>query len=205
MSSGLRPSSFCVMDIEPSVATVRICVSPRWKSAEPCVRGSSPTSLESGRTSVSARPSGRLPSLMTLARTVFFSTSSNALATALASYCSLSCSMASCSACLMPSLRSPRPSPRSMMLSSAGRAMRSMLDSSSGSEPSENTTSVFGLPASATILSCRSMILTLFSWPMRSASRMTSSLTSFAPASIMMTASRLPAMVRSSLPSATCS
>ena len=42
-----------------SVVTPRICVSPRWNSAEPCTRGSTSTSAERVRMSASPRPSMR--------------------------------------------------------------------------------------------------------------------------------------------------
>ena len=41
---------YCSSSPVPSVATTRACVSPRVKSAEPCVRGSTPTSEVIGRT-----------------------------------------------------------------------------------------------------------------------------------------------------------
>ena len=43
----------------PSVSSVMICVCPRVKSAEPCVRGETPTSHAIGRISSVPRPSGR--------------------------------------------------------------------------------------------------------------------------------------------------
>ena len=55
--------------IVPSVTLTIACVSPRLNRAEPCVRGSRPTSHEIGRTSVSPRPSGRLPSRIILRTT----------------------------------------------------------------------------------------------------------------------------------------
>ena len=45
----------------PSVAVTRPCVSPRWNSAEPCVRGSTATSAEMLRMSFGPRPSMRVP------------------------------------------------------------------------------------------------------------------------------------------------
>ena len=51
----MRCPSFAV----PRVRSVRICVSPRMKSAEPCVRGLMPTSHAIGRISSVPRPSGR--------------------------------------------------------------------------------------------------------------------------------------------------
>ncbi len=43
----------------PSVATQNACVSPRVNSAEPCARGSTPTSAMIGRTVLVSRPSMR--------------------------------------------------------------------------------------------------------------------------------------------------
>ena len=45
----------------PSVATTSACVSPRVNSAEPCVRGRTPTSRTIGRTVFTSRPSMRMP------------------------------------------------------------------------------------------------------------------------------------------------
>ena len=42
----------CSSSFVPSVRVVRLCVSPRWKSADPCVRGRRPTSMVIGRISV---------------------------------------------------------------------------------------------------------------------------------------------------------
>ena len=46
-----------------------ICVCPRVKRAEPCVRGETPTSVSIGRISSVARPSGRRFSTAILWRT----------------------------------------------------------------------------------------------------------------------------------------
>ena len=54
------------------------CVCPRVKSAEPCVRGRMPTSIEIGRISVSERPSGRFLWTAIRWRMVSFSSLSNA-------------------------------------------------------------------------------------------------------------------------------
>ena len=43
----------------PSVSSDMICVWPRVNSAEPCVRGETPTSQVIGRMSSLPRPSGR--------------------------------------------------------------------------------------------------------------------------------------------------
>ena len=69
-----RISSFSV----PSAATESACVWPRVKRAEPCVRGATPTSIEIGRISRSARPSGRRFCLAMRSRMIVFSSRSNA-------------------------------------------------------------------------------------------------------------------------------
>ena len=51
----------CSSSPVPSVATTSACVSPRVNSAEPCVRGSTPTSATIGRTVFRSRPSMRMP------------------------------------------------------------------------------------------------------------------------------------------------
>ena len=50
----------CASRVVPSVTTTSACVSPRVNSAEPCVRGSTPTRTVIGRTSSSLRPSMRM-------------------------------------------------------------------------------------------------------------------------------------------------
>ena len=64
-------SSCCSMRSMFSVVTPRIWVSPRSNSAEPCTRGSTSTSADSVRMSVSPRPSMRTLSRMTRSRTSF--------------------------------------------------------------------------------------------------------------------------------------
>ena len=49
----------CSSSLVPSVTVTSACVSPRVKSAEPCVRGSTPASPQMSRTSSNLRPSGR--------------------------------------------------------------------------------------------------------------------------------------------------
>ena len=62
----MRCPSFAV----PSVSSDMICVWPRWKSAEPCVRGLTPTSHSIGRISSGSRPSGRFFSTAIFLRTI---------------------------------------------------------------------------------------------------------------------------------------
>jgi hypothetical protein len=52
-------SMYCSSSPVPSVATTSACVSPRVNSAEPWVRGSTPTSETIGRTVERSRPSMR--------------------------------------------------------------------------------------------------------------------------------------------------
>ena len=63
--SSIRCPSFAV----PSVSSVMICVCPRVKSAEPCVRGLTVTSHSIGRICSSVRPSGRRLSIAIFRRT----------------------------------------------------------------------------------------------------------------------------------------
>ena len=62
----------------PSAATLSACVWPRVNSAEPCVRGVTPTSIEMSRISSSARPSGRFLWTAMRSRMIAFSSLSNA-------------------------------------------------------------------------------------------------------------------------------
>ncbi len=62
----------------PSVEMFSTCVSPRWKSPEPCVRDTRPTSADSGRMSFEPRPSRRTPSSTTRRRISVFSIFFNA-------------------------------------------------------------------------------------------------------------------------------
>ena len=54
-----------------SVVTPRIWVSPRWNSAEPCTRGTTPTSADRVRMSLTPRPSMRTFSVRIFCRTSF--------------------------------------------------------------------------------------------------------------------------------------
>ena len=60
--SPISASIFCSSLDVPSVAVTAACVSPRWNSAEPCVRGKMPTSQTIGRIVFMSRPSMRLRS-----------------------------------------------------------------------------------------------------------------------------------------------
>ena len=54
-------SIFCASSAVPSVQVTSACVSPRVNTAEPCVRGSTPVSIQIGRISSNLRPSRRTP------------------------------------------------------------------------------------------------------------------------------------------------
>ena len=74
-------SMYCSSSPVPSVATTSACVSPRVNSAEPWVRGSTPTSATIGRTVLRSRPSMRLPVSRMFQRTILASSSLNTPAT----------------------------------------------------------------------------------------------------------------------------
>ncbi len=57
--SPVSASIFCSSLEVPRVVVTAACVSPRWKSAEPCVRGKMPTSQTIGRMVFMSRPSMR--------------------------------------------------------------------------------------------------------------------------------------------------
>jgi hypothetical protein len=59
--SSWSPSTFCSSEMVPRVTATSACVSPRWNTADPCVRGSTPTSQETFRNSFGPRPSMRVP------------------------------------------------------------------------------------------------------------------------------------------------
>ena len=75
-------SSRCSSRVVPSAATEKACVWPRVKSAEPCVRGATPTSIQMSRISSAARPSGRFLSTAMRLRMMSFSSLSKASWTA---------------------------------------------------------------------------------------------------------------------------
>ena len=76
--SGLSVSIICSIRSMFSVVTPSTWVSPRSNSADPCTRGSTCASADSGRMSVSPRPSMRLPSAMIRCRTSFLVSARNA-------------------------------------------------------------------------------------------------------------------------------
>ncbi len=64
-------SIFCASSAVPSVQVTSACVSPRVKTAEPCVRGRTPVSIQIGRTSSNFRPSSRTLCVSTSSRRTF--------------------------------------------------------------------------------------------------------------------------------------
>ena len=68
---------YCSSSAVPSVATQRACVSPRVNSAEPCVRGRTPTCEVMARIWSVLRPSMRVPVRMMSPRTTLASASLN--------------------------------------------------------------------------------------------------------------------------------
>ncbi len=75
-------SSLISSRVVPSAATDSACVWPRVNRAEPCVRGATFTSIEIGRISSAARPSGRFLSTAMRRRMMSFSSLSNAICAA---------------------------------------------------------------------------------------------------------------------------
>ena len=84
----------CSSSVVPSVTVASACVWPRVNSAEPCARGSQPTSLVIGRTVSRSRPSMRSPAVRTRSRIVSYSIPSitSAISRSLSGNSSASCS-----------------------------------------------------------------------------------------------------------------
>ena len=72
----------CASRVVPSVVSTRAWVSPRVKSADPCVRGITPTLTVIGRTVRVSRPSMRGSPLRIRWRTMRLSSLKSALSTA---------------------------------------------------------------------------------------------------------------------------
>src|SRR2546427_2744805 len=64
-------SIFCASSAVPSVQVTSACVSPRVKTEDPCVRGSTLVSIQIARTSSNLRPSSRTPCVSTSSRRTF--------------------------------------------------------------------------------------------------------------------------------------
>ena len=190
------PSMICCSDTGARVATVMTWVWPRVNTPEPCGRGSTPTSHQMGRTSVSLRPSGRTPLSMMWRRMTSFCTPYSASATSCSrpSNCSAKCSATSAFTCSSRALRSLRSKVSNIHSTFSSAYSRTAAFTSSPGRDSGN--SFFSLPISATISLMKATIFLICSWANRIAPSMTSSETSFAPASTISTASLVPATVR---------
>ena len=181
--------------MEPSVAIVSTWVSPRVKSPEPCVRGRRPTSALIGRISSGRLPSGLTPSFTILFRTrlfKWFSIAAFRYSGACFSPSSLSVSARTCR------INSARSSLAAAMRSQSRDSANWTTASATSSGVAAGSNSNFGLPTRFCISSCSSMSCTFTSCALPIASRITASDTSFAPASTMTTASRVPATTISS-------
>ena len=188
-------SSFCCMLMGPRVATVRTWVSPRWKRPVPCVRGRMPTSQEIGRSSSRSRPSARLPSLRIRSRSVFLTTASSAVE-------SWSAVNSSPKRSLSSARRARRPSCRSSLTAASMSSTRLLKKSATAVWTAGSTsfalTAIFGRLSSLIIRSWAAISFWFSSWARRTASRKTASVTPLAPASTMITFSRVEETTRSS-------
>src|SRR5579885_806996 len=202
--SPISASIFCSSEEVPSVVTTSAWVSPRVKSAEPWVRGSTSTSHVIGRTSVRPRPSRRRPSSTIVWRTTCFLSRSNSVAASLirsgsplptasatSARAASSAAYRSCLAALPSAARS------------RGSAASRTAASSTGFAAGAGTARL-GLPASRRSSSCTASRGSSAAWAVNSASRTTSSGSIFAPPSTITIASRVPATTRSMSLSPSC-
>ena len=199
-----RISSFSV----PSAATLSAWVCPRVNSAEPCVRGATPTSIEMSRISFSPRPSGRFLCTAMRSRMIDFSSFSNASCAA----ARRALAAARAAPRWRPRARAgragrgspprppwwrpgaracPRPEWRVELLAEGGTHLREQLLVNGGA-----------WTASSPCRRCRELALQaqsflISAWAMSSASRISASGISFAPASTIRIASSVPATTRS--------
>ena len=193
--------------VVPSAATENACVWPRVKSAEPCVRGAIPTSIEIvadlvGLAAVGALLVDRDPR----ADRVLLELVEGELHRLAA---------LDATRCRRPRSRRPRrPPPRPSWSRPGARACPrpgwpsfsaspnlSLISPSSFSSTCGTSTSAFSLPAFFCSSRCASHSFLISPWAMSSASRISASVTSLAPASTIRMASSVPATIRSSSPS----
>ena len=167
------------------------------------MRGATPTSIEIGRISSAARPSGRFFSTAIRRLITSFSSLSNAswAAARRSLYSSDSGSPAKASSTssstrLVASWRSSLSS--TCVASSSEEPKRSLICSSRAASTCGTSTSSFGLPAFSWSSRCAAQSFLISPWAMSSASRISASETSWAPASTMRIASSVPATTRSS-------
>jgi len=195
----------CCSDTGASVATVMTCVWPRVNTPLPCGRGRTPTSHQIGRTSVNLRPSGRTPSAMMWRRMTSFCSEYSASPTSPSrpSNCSLKCSETSALTCSSRAWRSERSNVSNIHSTLGSANSRTAAFTSSPGRTSGN--SFFGTPSSATMPLMNWTIFLISSCAKSMPLSMTSSDTSFAPASTIRTASAVPATVSASSEASRCS
>ena len=195
----------------PIATTLSACVCPRVKSAEPCVRGVTPTSIVMSRISFSPRPSGRFlcdgdaladDRLLELVErelnrcAALLGGEQLLLVGALAARAGRAARASpprrpwwrpGARACPRPA--SPRPAPRRARSGSRRAAPRRRRSS---------RTTFFSLPTLAASSRCSAHSFLISAWAMSSASRISASGISLAPASTIRIASSVPATIRSS-------
>ena len=192
-----RASTICSSALVPSVTTPRAWVCPRVNSAEPCVRGSSPTSQVMGRISVMPRPSNRFCSFRIMARTSSFSRSCRItlMNDSASGYSSANCSITCSLICFSAVRRSLFSGMRTASLM-PGKAI-SFTFSSRPSGTCDGTSSrltTFSSPANS---NCKSTNFLMVSWAKSIAANRSSSLTSLASPSTIMMDSLEPATTNS--------
>ncbi len=200
-----RISSFSV----PIATTLSACVCPRVNSAEPCVRGVTPTSIEMSRISSAPRPSGRFLSTAMRSRMIDFSSLSKANCTAArrclaCPSCSsvapsgadvAYCSRIASSTAFVASWRSSLSS--TCVASSSALPCEARISSSSDSSTAIVSKTFFCLPTFSASSRCSAHSFLISACAMSSASRISASGISLAPASTIRIASSVPATIRS--------
>ena len=186
----------CSSSEVPSVTTARLWVSPRVNSAEPCVRGSTPTSQVIGRMSAGPRPSAREPFSRIMLRTSVYSSEWKISLTCRSRFGSSDLSFSTASF-LIASNFSWRADLFGMkMASRICLATRSRTCFFSPSSMCSSGTVRFVLPT----LACSSRILAtirlISAWAASIAPSITDSGCSLAPPSTIITASAVPATMR---------
>mmetsp|Transcript_10607 Transcript_10607/g.29274 ORF Transcript_10607/g.29274 Transcript_10607/m.29274 type:complete len:258 (+) Transcript_10607:470-1243(+) len=207
-------STRCADSLQPRVVTAIACVSPRVNSAEPWVLGSMLARLQMGRTSRMPRPSARYPSRRTRFLIMRDSTRFKAIDTVVASYLPGCVSWVSPSArmrdsftfSLMIATASPRTFFSEMVLyaSSISAPICCVMISSSPSGGDLRSSVRFSLPRSAAHTSIAAHCCAMASCPSRIALSISSSVRKSQKPSIMSTASRVPAIIRSSVLDSIC-
>ena len=193
-------SSLISSRVVPRAATEKACVWPRVKIAEPCARGATPTSIQMSRSSSAARPSGRFLSTAIRRRMTSFSSASNARCTAArrseSSASPASASRVSSSTRLVASWRSSLST--TWVASSRDGPKRSFSSELRLSSTVGAVCSILSLPACLRRSCCAWQRRLISACAMSSASRISASVISLAPASTIRMASSVPATTRSS-------